>query len=72
MQSLTDGENKWILVYQDHLIKFVQPRTVTPKHAPKMAYQLSGKFNTFGASLIMKSDSSTNFVKSVIEELCSM
>ena len=34
MQSQPDGDFKWILVYQDHLTKFVELRPVTSKRAP--------------------------------------
>ena len=34
MQSQADGDLKWILVYQDHLTKFVQLRPVMSKRAP--------------------------------------
>ena len=37
-QSQLDGDLKWILVYQDHLIKLVQLRPVTSKRAPEIAY----------------------------------
>ena len=38
MQSQPDGDLKWILVYQDHLTKFVQLRPVMSKRAPEIAY----------------------------------
>ena len=34
MQSQPDRDLKWILVYQDHLTKFVQLRPVMSKRAP--------------------------------------
>ena len=37
MQSQPDGDLKWILVYQDHLKKFVQLRPVPTERAPKIA-----------------------------------
>ena len=36
MQSQPDGELKWILVYQDHLTKFVQLRPTKSKCAPEL------------------------------------
>ena len=36
MQSQPDGDLKWILVYQDHLTKFVQLRPVKSKRAPEL------------------------------------
>ena len=40
MQSKADGENKWILVYQNKFMKFLQPQIGTSKHVPETAYQL--------------------------------
>ena len=40
MQSQPDGEFKWILVYQDHLTKFVQLRATKSKRAAEVAYHL--------------------------------
>ena len=48
MQSQPDGDLKWILVYQDHLTKFVQLRPITSKRAPEIAYQLLHIFSMFG------------------------
>ena len=58
MQSQPDGELKWIIVYQDHLTKFVQLRPVTPKRAPEVAYQLLGNFSIFGAPRVIMGESS--------------
>ena len=72
MQSQPDGDLKWILVYQDHLTKFVQLRPVTSKRAPKIAYQLLDIFSIFGAPSILQSDNGGDFVNSVITELSVM
>ena len=40
IQSQPDGDLKWILVYRDHLTKFVQLCPVTSKRVPEIAYQL--------------------------------
>ena len=72
MQSQPDGELKWILVYQDHLTKFVQLRPVTSKRAPEIAYQLLDIFSIFGAPSILQSDNGREFVNSVITELSAM
>ena len=56
MQSQPDGDLKWILVYQDHLTKFVQLHPVTSKRAPEIAYQLLDIFSIFGAPSILQSD----------------
>ena len=49
MQSKAGGENKWILVYQNKFIKYLQPQIVTCKHVSEIAYQLPDIFNIFGA-----------------------
>ena len=56
MQSQPDGDLKWVLVYQDHLTKFVQLRPVTSKRAPEIAYQLPDIFSIFEAPSILQSD----------------
>ena len=53
MQSQPDRDLKWILVYQDHLTKFVQLRPVTSKRAPEIAYQLLDIFSISGAPSIL-------------------
>ena len=40
LQTQPDGDLKWILVYQNHLTKFVQLRPVKSKRAPEIAYQM--------------------------------
>ena len=72
MQSQPDGNLKWILVYQDHLTKFVQLRPVTSKRAPEIAYQLLDIFSIFEAPGILQSDNEREFVNSVINELPAM
>ena len=53
MQSQSDRDLKWILVYQDHLTKCVQLLPVTSKRAPEIAYQLLDIFSIFGAPTIL-------------------
>ena len=72
MQSQPDGDLKWVLVYQDHLTKFVQLRPVTSKRAPEIAYQLPDIFSIFGAPSILQIDNGREFVNSVITELSAM
>ena len=68
MQSQPDGDLKWTLVYQDHLIKFVQLSPVTSKRAPEIAYQLLDIFSIFGAPSILQSNNRREFVNSAITE----
>ena len=55
IQSQPEGDFKWIVVYQDHLTKFVQLRPLTSKHAP-VSYQLLDTFSIFEAPSILQSD----------------
>ena len=66
MQNQPDGELKWILVYQDHLTKFLELRPVRSKRAPEIANQLLHIFSIFGGPSILQSDKGTEFVNSVI------
>ncbi|XP_047505092.1 KRAB-A domain-containing protein 2-like [Pieris napi] len=72
MQSNPDGDFKFIMVYQDHLTKFVQLRALTSKRAVEVAYKLLDIFCIFGAPSILQSDNGREFANHVIEELCSM
>lgn len=72
MQSNPDGDFKFIMVYQDHLTKFVQLRALTSKRAAEVAYKLLDIFCIFGAPSILQSDNGREFANHVIEELCSM
>ena len=62
MQSQRDEDLKWIIVYQDHLTKFVQLRPVASKRAPEIAYQFLEIYSIFGALSILQSDTGTEFV----------
>ncbi|XP_011165454.2 KRAB-A domain-containing protein 2-like [Solenopsis invicta] len=59
LQTNPDGNYKFILVYQDHLTKFVILRALRTKLAAEVAYHLLDIFTTFGAPSILYSD---NFV----------
>ena len=72
MRSQSDGDLKWIPVYQDHLTKFVQLRPVTSKREPEIAYQLLDIFRIFGSPIILQSDNGREFVNSVIIEFSAM
>ena len=49
MQRLPNGEVKWIIVYQDHLKKFVQLRLAKSKRAAESANILLDIFSIFCA-----------------------
>ncbi|XP_008189275.1 KRAB-A domain-containing protein 2-like, partial [Acyrthosiphon pisum] len=72
MQAQPDGNYRFILVYQDHLTKYVLLKPLTHKRAEEVAYILLDIFTTFGAPCILQSDNGREFVNKVIEELCSM
>ncbi|XP_050313675.1 KRAB-A domain-containing protein 2-like [Anthonomus grandis grandis] len=72
MQSHPDREYKFIMVYQDHLTKFVQIRPLTSKRAEEVAKSLVDIFCIFGAPSILQSDNGREFANHVIEELCTM
>ena len=69
MQSMANGGNKWIMVYQDHLMKYCILRPLTSKRASEVAYQLVDIFLLIGAPHILQSDNGAEFTASVIAEL---
>lgn len=72
MQSQEDRGFKFILVYQDHLTKFVQLRPLKTKTAEEVAYTILDIFTIFGAPCVLQSDNGREFSNRVIEEVCSM
>lgn len=53
MQSQPDGDFKFIMVYQDHLTKFVNIRALKSKTAVEVAQNLKEIFALFGAPCIL-------------------
>ncbi|XP_035221079.1 KRAB-A domain-containing protein 2-like [Stegodyphus dumicola] len=72
LQSNRDGEYKFIMVYQDHLTKFVQLRPSKSKRAEEVAYHILVIFLTIGAPEILQSDNDREFSNQVISEICAM
>ncbi|XP_071050741.1 uncharacterized protein [Onthophagus taurus] len=72
MQSQADDEFKLIMVYQDHLTKFLQLRALKTKRAQEVAYHLLDVFTIFGAPCILHTDNGREFANKVIEKLCHM
>jgi hypothetical protein len=72
LQSHRDGDYVFIMVYQDHLTKFVQLRPLKSKRAEEVAYHLLNIFLTFGAPAFLHSDNGREFSNRVISELCAM
>jgi hypothetical protein len=68
-QSNSDGNYKFLMVYQDHLTKFCNIRALTSKHASEVAFNLIEVFTLFGAPHILQSDNGSEFTALVISEL---
>ncbi|GFW13428.1 KRAB-A domain-containing protein 2 [Trichonephila clavipes] len=64
-QSNRDGKYKFIMVYQDHLTKFVQLRPLKTKRAEEVAYHVLSIFLTFGTPAILQSDNGREFSNQV-------
>ena len=70
MQSMPDGNFKFIMNYQDHLTKFCVIDSLTSKRAAEVAYKLlSNVFLVFGAPHILQSDNGREFTAAIISEL---
>ena len=69
MQSLPQGQFKWIMVYQDHLTKFCILNALTSKRAAEVAHRLLDIFLLFGAPHILQSDNGSEFTAQIVEEL---
>ena len=65
-QSQADGEFKFILVYQDHLTKFVILRSLKTKQASEVVEQLLDLFLLFGAPSILQSNNGLEFANRII------
>ena len=62
MQSQADQEFKFIMVYQDHLTKFLLLRPLCSNRAEEESLQPTDIFLTFGAPCILHSDRVRVFV----------
>ena len=68
-QSNSDGNYKFLMVYQDHLTQFCNIRALTSKHASEVAFNLIEVFTLFGEPHILQSDNGREFTALVISEL---
>ncbi|CAK1589526.1 unnamed protein product [Parnassius mnemosyne] len=68
-QSQPDGDNKFIMVYQDHLTKFVVLKPLKTKRAEEVAHTLLDIFTLLGAPAILQSDNGREFSNRIIENL---
>jgi len=71
MQSQADGEYRFIMVYQDHVTKFVQIRALKTKRAEEVAKHID-IFCIFGAPIILQSANGREFVNQKINDLKCM
>lgn len=69
LQSMPDGDWKWLMNYQDHTTKFTHLRPLRSKEASGVAVELLKIFLEFGAPAILQSDNGKEFVAQVITEL---
>ncbi|XP_043471751.1 KRAB-A domain-containing protein 2-like [Leptopilina heterotoma] len=72
MQSQEHNGFRFIMVYQDHLTKFVNLRPLKSKRAEEISLNLMKIYTLFGAPAILHSDNGREFVNSVITELHKM
>jgi hypothetical protein len=72
MQSQSYNDYRFIMVYQDHLTKFVLLKSLKTKRAEEVAFNILEIYTTFGAPLILHSDNGREFVNSVLVELHAM
>lgn len=72
MQSHADDDFKFIMVYQDHLTKFVILRPLKSNSPDEVAYHLLDIFTIFGSPCILNSDNGKEFANKIIDELCRM
>lgn len=72
MQTNPDGDLKYIMLYQDHLTKFVLLRALANKTADAVARELLDIFSVFGAPNILHSDNGREFCNETIARLCEM
>lgn len=68
-RSHPDGDFKFILVYQDHLIKFVVLKALTSKKAVEIADKLIDIFTLLSAPTVLLSGRGRKFVNSIITNL---
>ena len=68
-QSNPDGDNKFIIVYQDHLTKSCILKALASKRASEVAFHLIDIFTLIGAPHILQSDNGREFAAGVVEEL---
>lgn len=71
-QSHPDREFKFLMVYQDHLTKFVILRPLKRKTANEVVFHLMDIFTLFGAPVVLQSDNGREFCNNIIYELTQL
>ena len=69
MQSLSYDDHRYIMVYQDHMTKFVVLWPLKSKRETDVAMQILDIFHLFGAPNILQSDNGAEFTVSIISQL---
>jgi hypothetical protein len=70
MQSMPDGNYRFIMNYQDHLTKFCIIENLSSKRAAEVAYTiLLNTYLVFGAPHILQSDNGREITAEIIKEL---
>lgn len=72
MQSSGNAVYKYIMVYEDHGLKFAHLFKLKSKHAERIAKKLLQIFTTQGAPALLHSDNGREFVNHILEELTKM
>lgn len=72
LQSKADGVYKFIMVYQDHLTKFVILRALESKTAEEVASNLKNIFSIFRAPCIFHTDNGREFKNKIVYELAKL
>lgn len=71
-QSHPDGKFKFIMVYQDHLTKFVVLKPLEFKRAEEVAYNIIDFFTLLGAPTILQFDNGREFSNQIVSNLRNM
>uniref|UniRef100_A0A2S2QA42 KRAB-A domain-containing protein 2 n=1 Tax=Sipha flava TaxID=143950 RepID=A0A2S2QA42_9HEMI len=71
-QSHLDGKYKFILVYQDHLTKFIILKPFEYKKAEEIAFNLIDIFTLIGAPSILQFDNGREYSNNIVSNLKNM
>jgi hypothetical protein len=66
MQTLPDGEFKWLMVYRDHFTKFILLRPLRSKSAIEVANALIDIFSILGVPYLLQSDNGKEFRNQIL------